>query len=741
MHSGRVFAPFLPPAAGSSGERARGTLAAVIELVAVLAVAALCALATAVAVPRRSTGPAKARWVAAGEAVDIAGFRIDAGLFWFGRELAAVDPRFGVEPALVDPQLAVRRRGADPTRVHIGPLPSWQRMSPVARGAYLAWLASGRAIDDVEPGYAFLFLFGLERYVFGAPIETGLAEVARELDALLARYGSETSIAQRVMELRDVLALVREGAEAPLDPSGVGPMNGKVSLRLRVAIGRAAKDHGVLPVELALLWATNDPEIKLRTSATRCSREFASLFRKRFCARWKDGLSVRVTTQTLRVEYRPASRSFGGRITVASMLPDVTSLARPRRSLLELVDQCSADLDDFSRFVGRRPAERDSLLALALLPRELAAERRSTALDELRARLDATVESGGVIGTGSVLAGFGVGERRASRKESARVIAALEHLGFGIEPDVRFGGPGLHPQEECVVFRVDARSPRAMSPRYAASTLLLHLGAMVAGADEAAGDEERQRLTEVVTSAMHATGGERDRLAAHSTWLLRGKPGWSNLERRLRELQPAERDRVADFAVRVALADGRIDPREVKVLTRIHTLLGLDPDRLHRALHDGALGRDPDDPATIPAAGPLAGEGETGDERAALDMELVAIRLRETAAVAALLAGVFADEASTAASSDPEPQRRASTPLVGSIAGLDSAHVRLLHTLGERGVLTRAEYETEAEALGLMPDGALETINDLAFERCDAPLCDGDDPIQVDPDVYSEFMS
>lgn len=698
-----------------------------IELLAVLAVAALCALATAVAVPRRSAGPAKARWVAAGETVDVAGFRIDAGLFWLGSELAAVDQGGGVEPALVNPHLAVRRRGADPTRVPLGPVPSWQRMAPVARGAYLAWLASGRSIRGIEPGYAFLFLFGLERYVFGAPTETGLAEIARELDGLLERYGSESRVAQRVMELRDVLALVREGAEAPTDPSGVEPVDGSISLRLRVAIGRAVQDRGVLPVELALLWATNDPAIKLRTSAIRCAAEFASLFRQRFRARWNGGLPVRVTEQTLRVQFRPASRSFGGHITIASMLPDVTSLARPRRSLWELVDECSSDLDDFSRFVGRRPTERDGLAALALLPRELATERRSTALDQLRARLETAVERGGVIAAGPVLAGFGVGERRASRKESARVILALEHLGFGVEPDIRFGGPGLHPSEECVVFRVDAESPRAMSPRYAASTLLLHLGAMVAGADEAASDEERQRLTEVVNTAMHATSGERDRLSAHSTWLLRQKPGWSTLKRRLRELQPSEREMVADFAHRVALADGRIDPREVKVLTRIHALLGLDPDRLHGALHEGAMDRD--------------GEPDAGEERAALDMELVAIRLRETAAVAALLAGVFTDDESSPGGPDLAPPRPATTSVAGSIPGLDSAHARLLHTLGERGVLSRAEYEAEAETLGLMPDGALETINELAFERCDAPLCDGDDPIQVDPDVYSEFMS
>ena len=50
------------------------------------------------------------------------------------------------------------------------------------------------------------------------------------------------------------------------------------------------------------------------------------------------------------------------------------------------------------------------------------------------------------------------------------------------------------------------------------------------------------------------------------------------------------------------------------------------------------------------------------------------------------------------------------------------------------------ELEELAEALGLMLDGALDRLNEAAFERCEAPLWEGDDPIEIDS-VTAEDLS
>jgi TerB-C domain len=40
-----------------------------------------------------------------------------------------------------------------------------------------------------------------------------------------------------------------------------------------------------------------------------------------------------------------------------------------------------------------------------------------------------------------------------------------------------------------------------------------------------------------------------------------------------------------------------------------------------------------------------------------------------------------------------------------------------------------------------MLDGALEVINDAAFDRCDEAVIEGDDPFEVNSDVLQELLA
>ncbi|RYG42548.1 FHA domain-containing protein, partial [bacterium] len=74
-------------------------------------------------------------WVKKGEAVEIHGWHITAGLFFFGtglRDLAG----WGMEPALVDPELDVASEG--PLRESTLPYsPTYRTLGPVGRSQYL----------------------------------------------------------------------------------------------------------------------------------------------------------------------------------------------------------------------------------------------------------------------------------------------------------------------------------------------------------------------------------------------------------------------------------------------------------------------------------------------------------------------------------------------------------------------------------------------------------------------------
>ena len=67
--------------------------------------------------------------------------------------------------------------------------------------------------------------------------------------------------------------------------------------------------------------------------------------------------------------------------------------------------------------------------------------------------------------------------------------------------------------------------------------------------------------------------------------------------------------------------------------------------------------------------------------------------------------------------------------------GLDDAHNALTRALLANDSWARTDLQAIADSLGLMLDGALESINDAAYDAFDGPLTEGDDPIDIHPDT------
>jgi len=96
----------------------------------------------------------------------------------------------------------------------------------------------------------------------------------------------------------------------------------------------------------------------------------------------------------------------------------------------------------------------------------------------------------------------------------------------------------------------------------------------------------------------------------------------------------------------------------------------------------------------------------------------------ETEQATALLATIFKEE---------EPQVVAQHEAIqeGPLAGLDPEHARIVGQLLDRVEWPRAEFDALASAAGLMPGGAMETINEWAFDRYTEALLEDGDPVVV----------
>lgn len=672
-------------------------------------------------------------WRPPGETVEVRGAAINAGLIYFGSGLEALNG-YGPEPALIDPKLSVDTRRVDWDGDGLDYWPSYSSIAPGSRAAYLNWLSRGRPQERIPLGYVFLFFYGLERRVLvdarHLPVAKADVPVIRaEVVRLLEAYGEGGSFRSYATDFLGAIdALFPDPAVEPGEPAA---KSWELPLGLRAKLGAIVANGQPIPGHLALDWLLAAPEIFLRTPATRCADEFASLFLARYEQKHGAGMVIKEPRRRLEAHYRPASASFGGPVKLPiGDLPDVAGLTAPVARLRELADACTDELDAYSRWLGRNAGLQGSMAAAALLPAELLATQQSQQLDELRTWLDQQMDNRGVatIRTGALLQHWpSASNAKPSKADSVSLAQLLSKLGYGLEPDVRFEGPVLDPVGSVVLFRQPPDAPAAPSPSYSAATVVARLGMTIAAADDAVSEEELVGIEAHLGDALELTSPETSRLDAHMHWLQAAAPTVSGLKKRVAHLTVDQRDELGAFLIAVAGADGQVGPAEVSALGRLYGMIGLDPQSVFTRVHGlatgsgGAAGRQ--EPGTV---------GETGGV-VSLDMEQVQAKLHETRAVSALLSGVFVED-----EDEVSPSAKPSEP---GIAGLDPAHSALLRQLAGRTSIARSELEAEARALRLLPDGALDTINDAAFDRVGVAIATGDDPIDVDTTALEEMLA
>jgi uncharacterized tellurite resistance protein B-like protein len=425
-------------------------------------------------------------------------------------------------------------------------------------------------------------------------------------------------------------------------------------------------------------------------------------------------------------------------VTASTSLPDITALKEPIGKLRELGMECMDHLDAYSRYLGRNPGSETHPAAMALLPSALLAECQTGEARLIRESLTARVNSGALISRDELLqlvkmpigAGF-------AKRDAVTVARCLASMGFGLEPDVRFGGPVAGAGTKLWLFPAKPCAASAPTPEYSAASLLFHLAALVSAADGTISTVEEQHLQSHVASALHLSEDERARLSAHLRWVLAERPSIAGAKKRIESLTVAQRQAIGTFLVGVANVDGHVSPEEVQTLGKLYRLLGLDPADVYSDVHQAAT-----EPVTVQPAAPAATgfalpapKQKPRQAAIALDAAMIEAKLQETAAVSALLASVFVDESS------PTPEAMSRAVDVGeSIAGLDAATSAFLRYLSTKSAWSREELETVAAERSLLLDGSIEAINDTAFETCEEPVLEGNDVIEINVAVLSVLL-
>lgn len=678
---------------------------------------------------RRAAEPA--RWIGPQQRVQVGRADIASGLFYLGEWLPVEGG--GTDQYAINPALPVASSAPDIGGHSMPYWPSYAQISPAARRAFLDWMVGGRRDPAYGIGLVFVFFYGLEHRVF---VERGedTSLVIREVERLLTVYGANNSFHGYATIFLD-MARVQSGARlplVPLSPERSGSLG--MDLATRLHLGERLAASPTLSGGDALRWVLVMSDTYLRTPAVRCFAEFVELWLVRFAQRYPAGIPVKAKA-TISLWYRAASSAFEAEVHGAHQRhPDVSGLAKPLDALQALVVECTDELDAFSRFVGRKPALRNTMVAIALLPEDLRRRPTQPTVVDFRRQVDTLMGSQGrASSTAQIvfeMAGIAVpADGKISGASADELARALDTIDVAIEPDRRYGSSVPRADEQVFVFRapgggaVDATRPAFRSMR-----AQVEVAVLAADADGEASFEELQRTIARIRAASDLSGVEQARLIAFAVTTFNSPPKRARVMRKLAEIGESERQAIADAALAVVGGNPNPDVGEVKFLERLHKSLGLSQDTLYEGLHKAAAPTD--EPVSIseekriagvpiPKEAPAAPAARRPEATIRIDAARLARTRKETDAVSALLADIFAEEPVAA----PPAADQAS-----SLDGLDPKHAELLELIELRGSMTRSEFDRHAKELQLLPDGAIERINDWSFDRFEEALIeDGDD--------------
>lgn len=684
----------------------------------------------------KSKNKTPGRWIKAGEAISIKGHEITRGCFYFGGRLLSLDG-YGTEASLVDDSLKTVNQSIAYEDESLGYWPKYTSISEKCRGAYLKWLASSRYDPNTPLGYVFIYFYGLERRIAvdslkGVVDDSEFKAIFREVLRLKKIYGESRSFLNYSTRLLEIMCLLRPTVvshpELEKNPKGD-------SILLKHRLAKTVNEGKPIPSELALAWLKFYPDYNFRQPARRCSYEFSQMFSRLYTRKYKDGIIVKPNKTRLKIEYRPASSSLRGLEIPQEDLPDPSNLKGPTKKLIAIAEECTNAIDAYSRYLGKKDTSRTDISAVLLLPEELSDIGAALGLNKLKKWAEENVtRNDGLVDveefwqfTKTPL------PAKINKKESELIQMFAEKAGFGVAPDTRYHHAKPSVDGKLVLFRQGHGKHFKPSKAFNEMGMTLRLGAMVATIDSHVDQSEVALLKQLINHDTNLSPVERSSLSSYLSWRLNTPSNITGLKARLEKLGVKEKSAVSRILVGVALADGKVDPGEVKQLEKLYTLLGLDKSLVTGDIHSLTAGKTGVQKTAQSSVTPEPSKEASRDFL--LDESVLAIHESQTKDVQSMLGTIFADEESVEDIATAEEDQAYQEDM-----GIDIQHYSLYENLINKDRWPRKEMDELCKKLGLMTGGAIEIINDWSFERVDAPVLEEEaDAVYVDQDIVEEL--
>lgn len=674
------------------------------------------------------------KWIEYGQSITISGQTFSSGNFYFGGKLSSLDG-YGTEASLVDDSLKVEKKTSNYKEGNLGYWPKFISLTPKRRGAYLNWLSGSRSDPETSLGYVFIYFYGLERRITVDSIkqlvdDSEFKSLFDEILRLKKIYGGIRSFSNYSTRLLEIMCLLRPHVVSHPELEKIPQRD---SLLFKHRLATTVNEGEPISAELALAWIRFYPDYNLKKPARCCVFEFSQMFTRLYKKKYGDGIIVKPNKTRLKIEYNPASSSLRGISFPQQDLPDPSNLKDPVNKLIAIADECTAELEAYSRYLAKADTTRTDIEAVLLLPDELNDLGITLGLGEFKKWVDdAILMKNGLVNvdefwtyTKSPL------PAKINKKEAELMQSLAQKAGYGIAPDTRYHHAKTSADGKLVLFSEGHGKYFEPSKAFSEMGMVLRLGAMVAAIDSHVDQAEINSLTQLIDHDTNLSPTEKRSLHAYLLWRLNTPSNVTGLKARVELLGKTEKAAVSRILVGVAMVDGKIDPKEIKQLEKLYTLLGLDKALVTRDIHGMSSSK-----AGLRPSSPQSETIASAPTSFQLDESILAIHESETKDVQSMLGAIFMEDESSAKSDEVATENIAAE----EEAGIDKQHYSLFESLIRKDKWSREEVEALCRDLELMVSGALETINDWSFEKVDAAVLEEDsDAIYVDQEIVEEI--
>ena len=681
------------------------------------------------------------RWLPQDSSITIQNRELNKGFIFYGSKLMGLNG-YSSEDSLIDPALPV----SEPVEIEnetefytdatLCYWPSYSELSPQCRGIYLDWLASDRSHPNMPIGYVFLYFYGLERRIIANKNSIHLIdtkeyfEIFYEIIRLRKIYDSNYSFNNYSGNLLALMIYLRPAITKQLK-NELFQFSNELFFKLILAV--TVKNEKPVKASLALDWLDYTPEYYFRTAARRCKEEFRQLFFLKFNEHFPAGILIKPNKTRLKIDYQAANRSIGFCQWDNPNLPDPSILTKPLKSLIAIAELCTNLLGEYSRYLARENSSRNDITALTLLPAELFNKNDSAVIKQFRAWVNhVLLEQNGLASVKDFWKNINTELPKAiNKKENELMQRMANKFGLTIIPDSRIQTIKINPEDKIVLHDSLDLVNFQPSAEFRYTELLIRLGVIVANIDGFIHEKEIELLKRFIDSNQNLQDTEKQYLQLFLLSCLNNTHGMQGLRDKIAKLDSNQRKIISHLLISIALADGDAAPAEIKQIEKLYTALGLDKFTVVNDIHTLSASSN----KTLQKQPLAASENNKTDtdkkSDIILDSAILKLHESETSDVQSLLSSIF---------TDIEEEPTVPQPELPDNQNLDSTHQQLLNILITREHWKRDEYIELCKKFNLLPDGAIETINEWAYECVDAPLIEENNDIYIDFEILTELQ-